>query len=136
MAKKTNANTTNATIANAAAETELANLVEKYPEALVEVQKFNEAGKPIKYIRAYLTLEGIDGKEADAIVKAINPTSKRGKGGFAADYYDFLAEKKRTKEEAENYIMGKGEYGETSGNVKNHLSHYLNIWELTVRIWK
>ena len=45
-------------------------------------------------------------------------------------YYDWLAEASRTEQEARDLIMGN-----ESQNVRNHLTHYLNIWALceTVR---
>lgn len=48
-------------------------------------------------------------------------------GGFAQDYYDWLAEERRTEFEARNYILNE----KNSKNVKAHLTHYLNIWALT-----
>jgi hypothetical protein len=47
-------------------------------------------------------------------------------GGFAQDYYDWLAEESRTEVEARAYIMDPA----TSKNTKVHLTHYLNIWAL------
>jgi hypothetical protein len=47
-------------------------------------------------------------------------------GGFAQDYYDWLAEAARTEVEARAYIMDPA----TSKNTKAHLTHYLNIWAL------
>lgn len=53
-----------------------------------------------------------------------------GTRGFADVYYDWLAEASRTEQEAHDYIMSN-----ESQNVRNHLTHYLNIWALaeTVR---
>lgn len=53
-----------------------------------------------------------------------------GPRGFADMYYDWLAEASRTEQEAHDYIMSN-----ESQNVRNHLTHYLNIWALaeTVR---
>ena len=50
--------------------------------------------------------------------------------GFAEQYYDWLAEESRTEQEANDLIMSN-----ESQNVRNHLTHYLNIWALaeTVR---
>lgn len=83
------------------------------------------------------------GKERGETVKELNEAWKEvapkkstgGAKGFAADYYDWLAESERTEEEAKAFIMGESEYGETSKNTKAHLTHYLNIWALaeTVR---
>lgn len=84
------------------------------------------------------------GKERGDTVKELNEAwkeatpekAKRAAGGFAADFYNWLAEESRAEEEAKAFIMGEDEtYGDTSNNVKNHLTHYLNIWALaeTVR---
>ena len=49
---------------------------------------------------------------------------------FTDVYYDWLAQEARTEQEAHDLIMG-----DESQNVRNHLTHYLNIWALaeTVR---
>lgn len=59
--------------------------------------------------------------------------AKAGAKGFADGYYDWLAEGTRTEQEAHDLIMGN-----ESQNVRNHLTHYLNIWALaeTVRAGK
>lgn len=50
--------------------------------------------------------------------------------GFADQYYDWLADQSRSEQEAHDLIMSND-----SQNVRNHLTHYLNIWALaeTVR---
>ena len=60
----------------------------------------------------------------------IKPAKRAGANGFAAMYYDWLAGESRTEAEARDLIMGN-----ESQNVRNHLTHYLNIWALceTVR---
>lgn len=81
------------------------------------------------------------GKEKDESLKTLNeqwkviedevkPAKRAGANGFAAMYYDWLAETSRTEQEARDLIMGS-----ESQNVRNHLTHYLNIWALceTVR---
>lgn len=76
-------------------------------------------------------------KDIEAAWKATAPVkaSRGGAAGFANVYYDWLAAGKREEAEAKGYIMGTGGYGETTKNVKAHLTHYLNIWALaeTVR---
>lgn len=59
--------------------------------------------------------------------------AKSGAKGFAEQYYDWLAEGTRTEQEAYVMIMDN-----ESQNVRNHLTHYLNIWALaeTVRAGK
>lgn len=81
------------------------------------------------------------GKEKGEALKTLNeqwkvvedevkPAKRAGANGFAAMYYDWLAEESRTESEARDLIMGN-----ESQNVRNHLTHYLNIWALceTVR---
>lgn len=60
----------------------------------------------------------------------VKPAKRAGASGFAAMYYDWLAETSRTESEARDLIMSN-----ESQNVRNHLTHYLNIWALceTVR---
>lgn len=81
------------------------------------------------------------GKENKHALKALNetwreveeatkPAKRAGANGFAAEYYDWLATASRSEKEARDLIMGN-----ESQNVRNHLTHYLNIWALceTVR---
>lgn len=79
------------------------------------------------------------GKEKGIVAKALEqewkdaqPEKASGGGakGFADQYYDWLAQEARTEQEAHDLIMGN-----ESQNVRNHLTHYLNIWALaeTVR---
>lgn len=75
--------------------------------------------------------KGIAAKTLEAEYKAAQPEkAKGGARGFADTYYDWLAEEARTEQEAHDYIMS-----DESQNVRNHLTHYLNIWALaeTVR---
>lgn len=75
--------------------------------------------------------KGIAAKELEAAYKEAQPAkSSGGPRGFADMYYDWLAESSREEQEAHDYIMGN-----ESQNVRNHLTHYLNIWALaeTVR---
>ena len=75
--------------------------------------------------------KGIAAKTLEAEYKAAQPEkAKGGARGFADIYYDWLAEAARTEQEAHDYIMS-----DESQNVRNHLTHYLNIWALaeTVR---
>ena len=76
------------------------------------------------------------GKENKHALKALNetwreveeeirPARRAGANGFAAEYYDWLATASRSEQEARDLIMGN-----ESQNVRNHLTHYLNIWAL------
>ena len=75
--------------------------------------------------------KGIAAKTLETEWKAAQPErAKGGPRGFAEVYYDWLAEASREEQEAHDYIMS-----DESQNVRNHLTHYLNIWALaeTVR---
>ena len=75
--------------------------------------------------------KGIAAKTLEAEWKAAQPErAKGGPRGFAEVYYDWLAEASREEQDAHDFIMG-----DESQNVRNHLTHYLNIWALaeTVR---
>lgn len=77
---------------------------------------------------------GVAAKELEAAWKEAQPAkASSGPRGFADMYYDWLAEAARTEQEAHDYIMSN-----ESQNVRNHLTHYLNIWALaeTVRSGK
>lgn len=82
------------------------------------------------------------GKEKGIVAKALEqewkdaqPEKAAGGGakGFADTYYDWLAEGTRTEQDAADLILSN-----ESQNVRNHLTHYLNIWALaeTVRAGK
>lgn len=85
-------------------------------------------------LTAYLTIDDYTNKEIKEAFKAEGRTTDKPKT-FASEYYNFLAEAKRTEAEATDYIMGLGEYGETSANVQKHRSHYLSIHGLSVAIF-
>lgn len=89
---------------------------------------------PVAKIRAHLTLDNFSGKEIDEAIREAGLTTKR--VSFANEFYSWLAEEVRDEDEANAYIMGNGEYGETSRNVQAHLNHYMNIWKLSVAIWE
>ena len=75
--------------------------------------------------------KGIAAKALEAAYKEAQPEkTSGGPRGFAEMYYDWLAEASRSEQEAHDYIMSN-----ESQNVRNHLTHYLNIWALaeTVR---
>lgn len=70
-------------------------------------------------------------KELEEFWKLCQPVkTSGGPRGFADSYYDWLAETSREEQEAADYILSS-----ESQNVRNHLTHYLNIWALaeTVR---
>lgn len=70
--------------------------------------------------------KGSTAKELEQFWKLCQPAkTTSGKFGFAEMFYDWLAEASRTEQEAHDLIMGN-----ESNNVRNHLTHYLNIWAL------
>ena len=79
-----------------------------------------ERGQSLKFLN----------EEWKALEEELRPAKRAGASGFAAMYYDWLAEASRTEQEARDLIMSN-----ESQNVRNHLTHYLNIWALceTVR---
>jgi len=79
-----------------------------------------ERGQSLKFLN----------EEWKALEEELRPAKRAGANGFAAMYYDWLAEASRTEQEARDLIMGN-----ESQNVRNHLTHYINIWALceTVR---
>jgi hypothetical protein len=97
------------------------------------INELQAQGLTIAKIKAFLTLEDYSAKDIAAGLKAAGVSSKP--KTFASEYYNWLAESQRLRTEALDYILGFGEYGETSKNVQAHKSHYINIWELSVTIW-
>lgn len=83
-------------------------------------------------VKAYLIIDGYKPKEITEALKLMGITGIRKE--FRSYFHDFLVEKNPTEEEAIAYIEGKGEYGETSDNVKRHLNVYLNEYKLANRI--
>lgn len=79
-----------------------------------------ERGQSLKFLN----------EEWKVLEDELRPAKRAGASGFAAMYYDWLAETSRTEQEARDLIMSN-----ESQNVRNHLTHYLNIWALceTVR---
>ena len=76
------------------------------------------------------------GKENKHALKALNetwreveeeikPAKRAGANGFTAEYHDWLAAASRTEQEARDFVMAS-----ESQNVRNHLTHHLNIWAL------
>ena len=59
------------------------------------------------------------------VEESIKPAKRAGANGFAAEYYEWLATTSRSEQEARDLIMSS-----ESQNVRNHLTHYLNIWAL------
>ncbi len=101
---------------------------------LNRIEELRNSGLNDKKVRAYLVLEDFSAKDITEAFKSLGGAKKA--KGFAAEYYEWLAANPRTTEEATQYIKGTGEFGETSDNVKKHLSHYLNIHSLASTIWE
>jgi hypothetical protein len=98
---------------------------------LNRVQELSEL--PVAKIRATLTLEDYAAKDITAALKDAGVSGK--KVQFAESFYGWLADEQRDDSDVRAYILGDGEFGETSGNVQNHLNHYVNIADLARLIW-
>jgi len=97
------------------------------------IEALRSEGKDKDKISAYLIIEDYDKKD---IAEALKRAGLVGKRGFRAAFHDWLVESARTEKEVADYILGKGEYGETSDNVKKHLTTYQNEWKLAERVRK
>ena len=74
--------------------------------------------------------KGIAAKALEAAYKEAQPTKTSGGArGFTDYYYSWLAEAQRTEQEAYDYVMSN-----ESQNVRNYLTHHLNIWALAESI--
>ena len=87
-----------------------------------------------KVLDAYLTIDGYSDEDKKAAFKEVGIGRAKPRT-FASEFYDWLSAEKREPKEVTDYVMGLGEYGETSNNVKRHRSHYENIGALTAKIW-
>lgn len=80
-------------------------------------------------IRSHAKKAGIE------VFKKAKESSGESRTGFAAVFYDFLAQNPGcSKEQATAFIMGADGNAPTSDNTKKHLTHYLGIWGLVNRI--
>ena len=96
--------------------------------------KLDEGYEP-KQIKGYLNFNHpqLTDKEIKEAFDSLGLSGN--KKQFADIYYDWLSVAPRTEFEMNEYIMGLGEYGETSNNVQKHLSHYLKIGRTIQRVW-
>lgn len=102
-------------------------------KAKEEAEKKEKGSANATFLRAFLVLKGIkDSTEQKGYLEALG--FKGAKTNFAKVYYDFLAEKERSFDEAKGFILGSEGYEETSENVRNHLNHYLNIFRLVKEV--
>jgi ribosome maturation protein Sdo1 len=100
---------------------------EEQTEIVVSIIEENRE-LPIKKIRAHIELaEGVTltGKEVSEILKAEGISTAR--IGFVDSFYAWLEVEPRTTQDVNDYVEGKGEFGETSENVVRHLGHYSKI---------
>ena len=97
----------------------------------LELIEANE-GDTITVLRARMTIEGYKPKvitEAIAEAKAAGTLDVQERStGFVKGFYTFL-KTARTEAEVLDYI-----HTDTSNNVKNHETHYLGVWSLTVAV--
>ncbi len=79
-------------------------------------------------IIARLTLEDYSKKDIAVAMKEANLV--RAKTEFRAVFHDWMLATIPSKQEAKDYIMGRGAFGATSNNVQKHLNVYMGEWEL------
>jgi hypothetical protein len=84
-------------------------------------------------LKGFLKFNGFKDKDVKKVLEEEGIAKGKAKT-FASDFYDWLVEGDRDAEEVEAYILGEGEYGDTSDNVKKHKAHYTNIAEFAARI--
>ena len=95
------------------------------------IDELKELGHNTTKIRAFLTIDDFSKKDIDSALKSVNTR----KVGFNAAYLEWLGLAPRNKQEAEDYVNGKGEYGEVSDNIPRFMSRHMGIWELAQTIW-
>lgn len=83
-------------------------------------------GKTIAYIRAFLTLEGIEGKEATDLLKDLG-ISRTNNGATYPDILNYLSEEPRTEKEFYEYVLVEGTKNEARWiNDRNKIRIVLN----------
>ena len=90
------------------------------------ITQLQELGVPTVGIRAALVKQGFSAEE---IEKAL---PKAGRKCFLNEYLDWLAEEKRSMEEAEAYII----HPDNSDNVRNYAKTHLKTAALALKIWE
>jgi len=103
-----------------------------YEQAVLLIEE--NMDKPLKKIRAILVLEDIPSKVAEAAIKAAKdegqlPENARA-GGFAAGFYDFLADEHQSDTAIMEYLMAA-----EGTNVMRNEKHYLKIAALVNAMW-
>lgn len=93
---------------------------------LSDVNKLIEEGKNKGYVKAFLTLEGYNGKDIALIIKASNFSESARSNGFTEKFYNYLREAPRTEEEVINFVNDPN----NSDNVRRYLKNYLKVAEL------
>lgn len=103
-------------------------------ETIEEVIEEIKEDRKVSEIKSYLNILGYKAKEInDALLVA---DISKAKSTFNPSFYTYLSEGKRSKAEVKAYILGEGEYGETTDNVVKHLSFYSSIGDLSRRIFE
>ena len=92
-----------------------------------------KANNDIRTTKALLTIEGFKDTDINEALKEAGLLKK--KKPFTELYYSFLADKKRTVKEIEDFINGVKGYEDTSENTKRHISAYRNIGNLSITIF-
>lgn len=80
-------------------------------------------------LRSFLVVKRIkDPETQDLYLDSVG--YKKGRTNFSTRFYSFLAEQKRTKEEARKFILDPS----NSENTRNKVNHFLRIFELSEAI--
>lgn len=95
------------------------------------IESVLESGLALGKIKVLLeTLFEMDKDEIEAAIEEAGIKKTRS-GGFAGEFYAFLAEEPRTDDEVEAYILDVN----NSGNTHKHLSHFKAIAAMSITIW-
>jgi hypothetical protein len=96
------------------------------------IETLKAAGVPTPAIRVAIKSQGFKAEE----IAAALPTAK--KKGFASQFYDYLAEEKRSTEEVADYVNNPAWGGKVDDkgktNIQRHLAHYEEIAKLARKI--
>jgi hypothetical protein len=101
--------------------------------AIARINELMADGYESKKIRACLILEDFPAKVISDAMKECSPKASP-REGFKASYFKWLGDWPRSEAEAKEYILGNGEFGDTSPSVKRNLATNLNVWRLVNRV--
>lgn len=78
-----------------------------YDTLVKEVKRLDSEGRNLSYIKAYLTLEDVKGKDIANVLKAAGVEGKGSKRGFIDAFFDYLVDdvETLTLESVEKYVL-------------------------------